>query len=153
MSTLLPPLLLFLDPHSEQPQSQSPERKWDLWVSSPRPFLRPQSLLSFLPAEDKILPYLPALMERMLSTLSQPGSPRTKELVVSAIGAIGKHPRLRHGSRTVASELWGGLCPVGGIPWSEGEGWPGTFGGPDFHARLLGLNSDMCLLQEASLAG
>ncbi|XP_054850863.1 importin-4 isoform X2 [Eublepharis macularius] len=37
---------------------------------------------------DKISPYLPALMERMLTTLSCPGSPRTKELVVSAIGAI-----------------------------------------------------------------
>ncbi|XP_007444444.1 importin-4-like [Python bivittatus] len=38
--------------------------------------------------EDKISPYLPALMERMLSTLTCPGSPRTKELAVSAIGAI-----------------------------------------------------------------
>ncbi|XP_061445058.1 importin-4 isoform X2 [Rhineura floridana] len=38
--------------------------------------------------EGKISPYLPALMERMLCTLSSPGSPRTKELAVSAIGAI-----------------------------------------------------------------
>ncbi|KAK9398265.1 importin-4-like [Crotalus adamanteus] len=38
--------------------------------------------------EDKIAPYLPALMERMLSTLTSPGTPRTKELAVSAIGAI-----------------------------------------------------------------
>ncbi|XP_063157660.1 importin-4 isoform X2 [Candoia aspera] len=38
--------------------------------------------------ENKISPYLPALMERMLSTLACPGSPRTKELAVSAIGAI-----------------------------------------------------------------
>nr|XP_056719335.1 importin-4 [Euleptes europaea] len=37
---------------------------------------------------DKISPYLPGLMERMFTTLSSPGSPRTKELVVSAIGAI-----------------------------------------------------------------
>ncbi|XP_066483155.1 importin-4 [Tiliqua scincoides] len=37
---------------------------------------------------EKISPYLPALMERMLTTLSCPGSPRTKELAVSAIGAI-----------------------------------------------------------------
>uniref|UniRef100_A0A803SW12 Importin 4 n=1 Tax=Anolis carolinensis TaxID=28377 RepID=A0A803SW12_ANOCA len=37
---------------------------------------------------DKIAPYLPSLMERMLTTLSLPGSPRTKELSVSAIGAI-----------------------------------------------------------------
>ncbi|KAH0626147.1 hypothetical protein JD844_000940, partial [Phrynosoma platyrhinos] len=37
---------------------------------------------------DKIAPYLPSLMERMLTTLSLPGSPRTKELAVSAIGAI-----------------------------------------------------------------
>ncbi|XP_015272173.1 PREDICTED: importin-4 isoform X2 [Gekko japonicus] len=42
------------------------------------------------PSEDKISPYLPALMERMLFTLSAPGSPRTKELVVSAIGAIAR---------------------------------------------------------------
>ncbi|KAM3821707.1 importin-4 isoform 2-T2 [Vipera latastei] len=38
--------------------------------------------------EDKIAPYLPALMEKMLSTLTSPGTPRTKELAVSAIGAI-----------------------------------------------------------------
>ncbi|XP_032091692.1 importin-4 isoform X1 [Thamnophis elegans] len=38
--------------------------------------------------EDKIEPYLPALMERMLNTLTSPGTPRTKELAVSAIGAI-----------------------------------------------------------------
>ncbi|XP_042330339.1 importin-4 isoform X2 [Sceloporus undulatus] len=37
---------------------------------------------------DKIAPYLPSLMERMLTTLNLPGSPRTKELSVSAIGAI-----------------------------------------------------------------
>nr|XP_020666139.1 importin-4 [Pogona vitticeps] len=37
---------------------------------------------------DKITPYLPSLMERMLTTLSHPGSPRCKELAVSAIGAI-----------------------------------------------------------------
>ncbi|XP_077170152.1 importin-4 isoform X2 [Paroedura picta] len=37
---------------------------------------------------DKIGPYLPALMDRMLSTLSGPSSPRTKELAVSALGAI-----------------------------------------------------------------
>ncbi|XP_053121119.1 importin-4 [Hemicordylus capensis] len=37
---------------------------------------------------EKISPYLPALMERMLMTLSSPGSPRTKELAVSAIGAV-----------------------------------------------------------------
>uniref|UniRef100_A0ACB8EWL2 Uncharacterized protein n=1 Tax=Sphaerodactylus townsendi TaxID=933632 RepID=A0ACB8EWL2_9SAUR len=42
---------------------------------------------------DKIAPYLPALMERMLTTLSSPGSPRTKELVVSAIGATAQAAR------------------------------------------------------------
>ncbi|XP_060111390.1 importin-4 [Heteronotia binoei] len=40
--------------------------------------------------EDKISPYLPTLMEQMLSTLNCPGSPRTKELVISAIGAIAR---------------------------------------------------------------
>ncbi|XP_026546189.1 importin-4 [Notechis scutatus] len=38
--------------------------------------------------EDKIEPYLPALMERMLNTLASPGIPRAKELAISAIGAI-----------------------------------------------------------------
>ncbi|XP_034990511.1 importin-4 isoform X1 [Zootoca vivipara] len=43
--------------------------------------------------EGKISPYLPALMERMLTTLSSPGSPRVKELAVSAIGAIAQAAR------------------------------------------------------------
>ncbi|XP_026575342.1 importin-4-like [Pseudonaja textilis] len=38
--------------------------------------------------DDKIEPYLPALMERMLNTLASPGTPRTKELAISAIGSI-----------------------------------------------------------------
>ncbi|XP_070585747.1 importin-4 isoform X2 [Erythrolamprus reginae] len=38
--------------------------------------------------EDKIVPYLPALMERMLNTLTSPGTPCTKELAISALGAI-----------------------------------------------------------------
>ncbi|XP_062992581.1 importin-4 [Elgaria multicarinata webbii] len=37
---------------------------------------------------EKIGPYIPALMERMLTTLSSSSSPRNKELAVSAIGAI-----------------------------------------------------------------
>ncbi|XP_044276891.1 importin-4 isoform X2 [Varanus komodoensis] len=43
--------------------------------------------------EGKIEPYLPALMERMLTTLSSPSSPRTKELAISAIGAIAQAAR------------------------------------------------------------
>ncbi|KAL8177175.1 UNVERIFIED_CONTAM: hypothetical protein K2H54_042879, partial [Gekko kuhli] len=42
---------------------------------------------------DKITPYLPVLMDRMLSILSAPGSPRTKELAVSAIGAFARAAR------------------------------------------------------------
>uniref|UniRef100_A0A8D2Q743 Importin 4 n=1 Tax=Varanus komodoensis TaxID=61221 RepID=A0A8D2Q743_VARKO len=51
------------------------------------------ALENFVENLGKIEPYLPALMERMLTTLSSPSSPRTKELAISAIGAIAQAAR------------------------------------------------------------
>lgn len=45
-------------------------------------------MLTFF-ADKDILPYLPTLMEHMLTTLKSANSTRAKELAISAIGATG----------------------------------------------------------------
>lgn len=48
-------------------------------------------MLTFF-ADKDILPYLPTLMEHMLTTLKSANSTRAKELAISAIGATGLCP-------------------------------------------------------------
>ncbi|XP_029142277.1 importin-4-like, partial [Protobothrops mucrosquamatus] len=85
ISTYLPRITTLLIYSLKSTEGIKPSQR----LHHPPPLRKPYSPVEvILLPKDKIAPYLPALMERMLSTLTSPGIPRTKELAVSAIGAI-----------------------------------------------------------------